>query len=167
MSSLVFTDYPKSHDELVSPQTNTQPLCFCGGKAGSQLIRYSISWLLRVPLSVTLLTHTTVRLSRPSFILYIQRQCPDAMCSRVLFICVASWHHVEFRRWFWSENSAASVCERPYELTTDNPELKWIRKGRQISWIMGHMAQSLFIRGFSFGASGGFDFLLIQAEVHI
>lgn len=142
-----------------SPQTNTQPLWFCGVKAGSQLIRYSFSWLLRVPLSVTLLTHTAVRLSQPSFIPYIQLRRPDTVCSSVLYICVAPWRHVEFSRWFWSENSAASVCERPHELTTDNPELKWIRKGLQRTWIMGHMARSLFIRGFSFGASGGFDFL--------
>lgn len=48
-----------------------------------------------------------------------------------------------------------------HELTTDNPELKWIRKGLQRSWITGHMARSLVIRGFSLCpcASGGFDFL--------
>lgn len=126
-----------------SPQTNTW---FCGVKAGSQLIRYSFSWLLRVPLSVTLLTHTAVRLSQPSFIPYIQLRRPDTICSSVLYICAAPWHHVEFSRWFWSENPAASVCERPHELTTDIPELKWVRKGLQRSWIMGHMAWSLFIQ---------------------
>lgn len=73
-----------------SPQTNTQPLWFWGVKAGSHLIRYSFSWLLRVPLSVTLLTHTAVRLSQPSFIPYIQLRRPDTVCSNVRYICVAS-----------------------------------------------------------------------------
>lgn len=74
----------------LSPQTNTQPLWFCGVKAGSQLIRYSFSWLLRVPLSVTLLTHCHQTISTIFYSVYSApapwhrlQQCALYLCGAV------------------------------------------------------------------------------------
>lgn len=52
---------------------------------------------------------------------------------------------------------SAPMAPRTVRPTTTEP--KRIRKGLQSSWVMGHVTRSLFILGFSFGDSGGFDSL--------
>lgn len=69
------------------PQTNTQPLWFCGVNAGSQLIRYSFSWLLRLPLSVTLLTHSRQTISTIFYSLYSAPAPWHRLQHRALYLC--------------------------------------------------------------------------------
>lgn len=163
--SLISTDYPKSHDEFhVSSDEHSQP-CF-RGRQSAHLIFFFVTAVC-ISLSLSSRTHIVWARSlslrvrdcrQTSFIPYIQPQRADAVCGSVRYIC-----HDECSRSFWSENSAASECEHLHELTTNNPELWWTKR-LQSSWVLGHMAHSLFILGFRFGASGGFGCLSDQSR---